>query len=114
MATKNQKRAMELYEHLLALKEPPMRILFLISRQFHLMLLMKDMKAKGKTAAEMGKAGGLSPYIAEKYVRQAGAFTKEELVDCLEECALAEEKVKTGQWVDRVAVELLIIKFSKR
>lgn len=112
MAARNQKRAMELYDHLLALKEPPMRILFLISRQFQLMLLMKNMKSKGKTSAEMGKAGGLSPYIAEKYVRQASSFTKETLKENLEKCVVAEEKVKTGQWIDRVAVELLIIEFS--
>ena len=44
-----------------------MRILFLIARQFHQMLLAKDMKGLGKSSAEIGKAAGLSPYIAEKY-----------------------------------------------
>lgn len=113
MAAKNQKKAMELYDHLLALKEPPMRILFLIARQFHQMLLAKDMKGLGKSSAEIGKAAGLSPYIAEKYARQANSFKKETLIANLEECALTEEKVKTGQWKDQVAVEMLIIKFSK-
>lgn len=41
------KRAMELYEDLLILKEPPMRILFLIARQFNQLLLIKDMSDKG-------------------------------------------------------------------
>lgn len=113
MAAKNQKKAMELYDHLLALKEPPMRILFLIARQFHQMLLAKDMKSLGKSSGEIGKAAGLSPYIAEKYARQAGSFKKETLIANLEECALTEEKVKMGQWKDQVAVEMLIIKFSK-
>lgn len=113
MAAKNQKRAMELYDHLLALKESPMRILFLIARQFHQMLLAKDMREKGKAAAEIGKAAGMPPFIAEKYVKQAGGFSKETLIANIEECALTEEKVKTGQWIDRVAVEMLIVKFSK-
>ena len=78
------------------------------------MAQMKDMKELRKSSKEMGSAGGLSPYIAEKYARQAEGFSKKQLLANLEECALAEEMVKTGQWIDRVAVELLIIKFSSR
>jgi DNA polymerase-3 subunit delta len=89
-----------------------MRILFLIARQFQLMAQMKDMKELRKSSKEMGSAGGLSPFIAEKYAKQAESFSKKQLLVNLEECALAEEMVKTGQWIDRVAVELLIIKFS--
>ncbi len=114
MASKNQKKAMSLYDQLLALKEPPMRILFLIARQFQLMAQMKDMKELRKSSKEMGSVGGLSPYIAEKYAKQAESFSKKQLLSNLEECALAEEMVKTGQWIDRVSVELLIIKFSSK
>jgi DNA polymerase-3 subunit delta len=114
MAAKNQKKAMALYDQLLALKEPPMRILFLIARQFQLMVQMKDMKELRKSSKEMGSAGGLSPFIAEKYAKQAESFSKKQLLANLEECALAEEMVKTGKWIDRVAVELLIIKFSRK
>lgn len=114
MASRNQPKAMALYEQLLALKEPPMRILFLIARQFQLMLQMKDMKEQRKSAKEMGSAAGLSPYIAEKYARQAEVFSKKQLIAHLEECARTEEMVKTGRWSDRVAVELLIVQFSAR
>lgn len=38
VAQKQQKKAMDLYYDLLALKEPPMRILFLIARQFNQLL----------------------------------------------------------------------------
>lgn len=112
IAAKQQKKAMALYNHLLALKEPPMRILFLIARQFQLMLQMKDMKELQKSSKEMGQAGGISPYIAEKYARSASGFTKEQLKKNLERCALAEEQVKTGQLADKLAVELLIIECS--
>lgn len=112
IAARQQTKAMDLYNHLLALKEPPMRILFLIARQFQLMLQMKDMKSLHKSSKEMGQAGGLSPYIAEKYARSASDFTKEELFGNLECCARAEEQVKTGQLTDHLAVELLIIQLS--
>lgn len=113
IAARQQKKAMELYNGLLALREPPMRILFLIARQFQLMLQMKNMKELGKTSQEMGKAGGLSPYIAEKYARSAKDFSTQTLKVNLELCAHTEEMVKTGQLGDRLAVELLIIQCSK-
>jgi DNA polymerase-3 subunit delta len=113
IADGQQKKAIFLYNHLLALKEPPMRVLFLIARQFQLMLQMKNMKELRKTSQEMGKAGGLSPFIAEKYARSASRFTKESLQKNLEACATAEEQVKTGQLGDRVAVEMLIVQCSR-
>ena len=46
ISAKNQKKALDLYYDLLALKEAPMRILFLIARQFQNLLLIKSMSAK--------------------------------------------------------------------
>lgn len=50
VADKRQRKAMELYYDLLTLKEPPMRILFLIARQFNLLLQVKELKNKGYDA----------------------------------------------------------------
>lgn len=47
LAEKNQKKALNLYYDLLSLKEPPMRILFLIARQFHQLLLVKKPGRQG-------------------------------------------------------------------
>ena len=114
IARRQQKKAMDLYNHLLALREPPMRILFLIARQFQLMIQMKDMKELHKSSKEMGQAGGLAPFIAEKYAKTAASFKKAELIRNLEWCARSEEEVKTGKIGDRTAVELLIIQCSKK
>lgn len=47
IAEKKQKRALDLYYDLLSLKEPPMRILYLITRQFNLLMQVKEMLAQG-------------------------------------------------------------------
>ena len=47
VAMKKQKKALEYYYDLLALKEPPMRILYLLSRQFRLLLHVKELQKKG-------------------------------------------------------------------
>ncbi len=44
IAEKRQKTALDLYYDLLALKEPPMRILYLITRQFNLLMQVKDLQ----------------------------------------------------------------------
>ena len=46
VAMKNQKKALDYYYDLLALKEPPMRILYLLTRQFKLLLEVKDLVGK--------------------------------------------------------------------
>lgn len=46
ISAKNQKKALDLYYDLLALKEAPMRILFLIARQFQNLLLIKACQQK--------------------------------------------------------------------
>ena len=44
---RNQRRALDLYNDLLTLREPPMRILFLLSKQFRQMCLAKKMAGEG-------------------------------------------------------------------
>ena len=51
LAEKRQKEALDLYYDLLSLKEPPMRILFLIARQFNQMLQLKDLREQGLDSA---------------------------------------------------------------
>ena len=52
---KNQKKALNLYADLLEMKEPPMRILFLIARQFNQLLQLKSLSAQGMEKGEMAK-----------------------------------------------------------
>ena len=47
VSEKNQRRALDLYYELLALKEPPMRILFLLTRQYRLLFHVKALVQQG-------------------------------------------------------------------
>ena len=112
ISAKNQKRALDLYYDLLALKEAPMRILFLIARQFQNLLLIKSMSAKGYPAVSIAKTAGMPSFAVQKNLRQAGAFKIDQLKEAIEDCGQAEEDVKTGRMADQLAVELLIVKYS--
>ena len=102
------KRAMDLYEDLLTLREPPMRILFLIARQFNQLLLVRELQASGADRGTVASKLKVPPFVAGKLSSQAAAFTKEQLISYVQTCVDAEEAVKTGRMGDRLAVELLI------
>ena len=112
ISARNQKKALDVYYDLLALKEAPMRILFLIARQFQNLLLIKSMSAKGYPAVSIAKTAGMPSFAVQKNLRQAGAFKINQLKDAIEDCGQAEEDVKTGRMADQLAVELLIVKYS--
>lgn len=107
-----QRQALDLYYDLLALKEPPMRILFLIARQFNQMLQLRDLRDQGFDNKTIASKAGLAPFIVTKLLGQASHYDKEKLQQAVTDCVEAEASVKTGRLGDRLAVELLIIKYS--
>lgn len=112
IADKQQKKALELYYELLAQKEPPMRIMFLIARQFNLLFQVKELRGKGYSNKIIGEKVGLPGFVAGKYVTQASRFKTEEIRDALKVCVETEEAVKTGRMNETMGVEMLIIKYS--
>lgn len=108
IAARQTRKAMDLYEDLLTLKEPPMRILFLIARQFNQILQVKELAGKGLEKGSIGSKLKLQPFVAGKIMVQAKAFSREQILSYVDLCVDAEEGVKTGRLQDRLAVELLI------
>ena len=114
VAAKQQKKALEYYYDLLALKEPPMRILFLLTRQFRLLWEVKDMDRQGYPRKEIAAKAGLHPFVVGKYQEQARAFSEPALRKILEDSVDMEECIKTGRLSDTLGVELFIMKYSAK
>ena len=112
VAEKKQKRALDRYYDLLALKEPAMRILYLLSRQFRLLMEVKEMTGQGYDKKSIASKSGLHPFAVGKYIEQSRRFSKKELRNILEDSVDIEERVKTGRLQDVLAVELFIVKYS--
>ena len=112
MAEKRQKEALELYYDLLALKEPPMRSLVLLVRQFNILLQVKTMVAAGMEQNQIADRAGLRSFTIRRYRSEAGHFSVQKLKEALRDCARAEEDVKTGRLDDRLSVELILVKYS--
>ncbi len=112
IAEKKQKKALDLYYDLLSLKEPPMRILFLLTRQFNLLMQVKEMQSQGFDLNGIAANLKLQSFIVRNYLRQSGRFSIEELKQAVLDCVEAEESVKTGRMNDILSLELLIVKYS--
>lgn len=111
---KNQKRALDLYYDLLTLKEPPMRILFLLAKQYRQLLQVKQFAEAGLAQPEMAFKLGVPSFAVRNIASCARAYTISELEQAVKDFVDAEESVKTGRLEDKLSVELLIIKYSSK
>ena len=109
---KNQKRALDLYYDLLTLKEPPMRILFLLAKQFRQLLLVKEYTEEGVAQPEMAYRLGVPSFVVRNIASCARSYRISELRQAVTDFVDAEEAVKTGRLQDVLSVELLIVKYS--
>lgn len=114
VALGKEKEALNLYYDLLALKEPSMRILFLVARQMNQLLSVKIMAADGQNRDKIGAILKIKPFIAGKLMKQAKRFTEEQLRQYVELCVESEEAVKTGKISDKIAVEVVIVSIARR
>lgn len=101
-------RAFRLYHDLLALKEAPMKILILLTRQINILLQVKDHLRLGHASSETAKAVGVPPFVVSKVSSVAKRLTYKKLKQLLENAVQLEEDIKLGRIKDNIAVEVLL------
>lgn len=109
----NQDKALLLYHDLLALREPAMRVLYMLTRHFHILMQISVLMSEGKDNKTMAAACGIPPFSVKKYAAQAGKYSYERLKSMVEKCQATDQGIKTGMVQDVVGVELLIVEFSQ-
>lgn len=114
ISVKNQKKTLDSYYELTAEKEPPMRILFMLGRQFNLMLQAKDLSARGMSRSQIAKTMGVQDFIAGKCMNQCRNFSVMELKSALSESVKTDEMIKSGEIDENIGVEMLLVKYSQR
>ncbi len=114
ISVKNQKKTLDCYYELIAEKEPPMRILYMISRQFYLMLQAKDLSGRGMHKDQIATTMGVQGFIAGKCINQSRNFTLTDLKTGLAESVKTEEMIKSGTMDEKVGVEMLLVKYSRK
>lgn len=109
---KERETALQYYYDLLDLREASLKILYLIIRHFKLLLSIKTLAEEGRSS-EAASLLKISPYSVKHYVAQSHNFSSSVLLECLDFATSLENDIKQGRIQDKIAVETLIIKYSK-
>lgn len=110
VASGDAANTMKLYHDLLALRESPMMILYMLSRHFNILLQIKELGA-GASRGEIAGKVGIYPSFVPRYQNQSRHFSKQQLCQMLEQCAETEFLFKRGRMGDQIGVELLLVQF---
>ena len=105
----DRQKALDHYSDLLALKQPPMRSLYLTAQQYNRMLAAKELLAEGNAPPQIAQKLGIKPYAAKKLTGMAGRFSRSDLLKAVRTCVRLEEAVKTGNMNDRLSVEMILL-----
>lgn len=110
---RNTASALRIYRELLLYKEEPMMILAMVVRQFRLMLQAGTFTAQGKSPAEIASLTGQRDFVIKKCIQQSRNFTSDILKNALKDSLDTDYSVKSGKMGAEIAVELLIVKYSR-
>lgn len=113
IARKQQKKALDLYYELIENREPTMRMLFLITRQFDMMFKALLGKMDGLSDSQIAGAIGVPQWSVKKYIDQVKDYKLDMLKNMLEKCHDLDYRIKTGQTDDQIGVEMLIVELSQ-
>ncbi len=108
LAQKDVKGALKLYNDLVALRTPPMVIIFNINRLFARLYQIKDLIVKGYPVDTISGMTGISSFKVRKDAGLSARFDLAQLRAAIEKGAWYEEAVKTGRMTDTLAAELMI------
>ncbi|WP_409228235.1 DNA polymerase III subunit delta [Gudongella sp. SC589] len=105
-------RAMEVFNEIYLMNEPVPRILFMISRQFRLLLGYVTYREKGYGSGEIQEKLRIKPYEFGKIAAQGNGMDRNRLRDILEEILQTDRNLKTTSSDQRLEMEMLIVKLT--
>ena len=113
MALQRQKEAVRIYYELVDNKEAaPLVIISLIARQFRVMLTVREMTDAHVGRDAIAARAGIPPFSVGRYQAQSGKFSRKKMIDVLEDCVKSNYEIRQGKITDRLAAELLVIRYS--
>lgn len=104
--------ALEIYHNLLLLKESPIMILAMITRQFRLILQCKALLEIGEVQASICQRLGQRDFIVRECLKQSRNFSLNQLKEAMQDCLTTDISIKTGKMSQEMAVELLLLKYG--
>ncbi len=104
-----RKEAQQLLHRLIQDGASPSYILAMITRQFRLIVMAKDVGQKLPRPEIRGRLESTSDYVLEKAARQARAYTLERIKKAYHKLLEADIAIKTGKYDGDLALDLLVV-----
>ena len=113
LAAGDRGRALMLLEDLISTGEPPLRVTYMVRRQFRLVARASALFARGASRGEVARELKVPPFVARKLEEQARGLSDEDLERALALVLDLERGLKGGSDLgDEVQVELAVLKLS--
>jgi DNA polymerase III subunit delta len=112
LAQRRSKQALNILHDLLSDGEPPLKLISTITSQVRSLILVKELLQKGTRPYQVASALGIAPFIAEKYVRQAGNFSAPQLESTYRYLLTTDAALKRSRLTPEMALDLLVLQFG--
>lgn len=112
----NTAKAYETYRLLISQNEPIPRIVYMIARQYDLLLRAAAYLAQSPrtTPDELAGALKIQRFLARNYLQLAGRYGKKRLEEIVSTLAEADYRVKSGLMSEEEAMSLILTLYTKR
>jgi DNA polymerase-3 subunit delta len=114
LAAGERSKALNLLEDLIGTGEPPLRVTYMVRRQFRLVAQARTLFERGASQGEVAKELRVPPFVARKLEEQARELGEEDLERALALILDLERGLKGGSDLgDELWVELAVLKLSE-
>jgi len=111
LSNKNKPLALELMENEIESGAVDIYLIFMIIRQFRILLQVKEMQDNGDSSKKIISNLKLHPFVLKKAEAQARRFELEDLKKIFSELVLMDRGFKTGKTDFKTALSLLVMKY---
>ncbi|MDI6617402.1 MAG: DNA polymerase III subunit delta [Clostridiales bacterium] len=113
ISEKNTGKALYLFNELLLDSEPIPLILAMIIRQYRLLLHTKLLSAKKLSSQEIANRLSVRFFVCSKLQKIIKKYTESDIQKRLYRCLDTDAAIKSGKADQRIAIETLIVEFSR-
>ena len=114
LGQRNGRKAIEQFHALVDDGEPAGRLLFMIARQFRMILQAKDLSERRASSGDMMRALGAPKFLADKIEAQSRHFSMTQLEQIYHRLLETDQSIKTGQADPLLAVDVLMAEIASR
>lgn len=110
IANQQGKKALEQLHTSLSMGEAPLKLVYLLVRQFRMIIIAKDLLTIGFSEKQIREKLDQAPFVVSNVIRQGHRFTINELIAALDYLLETEKKLKSSGGLDYELMEDLVLK----